>query len=338
MVVKLEEFWEGWTEITGRYKDISGERFGVLTAISLNIEESKRINQGAVWNVQCDCGRLSTRLYSRMKAGITTSRCGDECDYARGRKSAPKESNNLIGFRRGSLEVTGHGELRPTKSGKGKRKFWECVCHECNQIFFWSSIRINNPWNRSCDNRDCIESANIGTDHPIYKWIGVVAGRLKVKEWVGKNTFLCVCTVCNTERRKKSRELQGILDSPDEYGGCYRCKLNGELVDCYERDYYRQYKYGADQREFSFNLSIDEFKMLIYGDCAYCGDPPKEKVFRYGKVFSNGIDRVDSSIGYSLDNCVPCCGVDNVMKMDMAEDDFLIQIEKIYKNRIGNNR
>jgi hypothetical protein len=38
---------------------------------------------------------------------------------------------------------------------------------------------------------------------------------------------------------------------------------------------------------------------------------------------ANGIDRVDNTKGYSVDNCVPCCRRCNVAKADMTPDQFL---------------
>ena len=46
----------------------------------------------------------------------------------------------------------------------------------------------------------------------------------------------------------------------------------------------------------------------------------------------NGIDRIDSSKGYSVDNCVPCCAKCNYAKHDLSIDDFKNHIEKIYKH------
>jgi hypothetical protein len=36
----------------------------------------------------------------------------------------------------------------------------------------------------------------------------------------------------------------------------------------------------------------------------------------------NGIDRIDSSIGYILSNCRPCCRTCNVAKSDLSETEF----------------
>lgn len=46
----------------------------------------------------------------------------------------------------------------------------------------------------------------------------------------------------------------------------------------------------------------------------------------------NGIDRIDSTKGYSADNCVPCCSKCNRMKLDHSIEDFKNHISKIYNH------
>ena len=43
----------------------------------------------------------------------------------------------------------------------------------------------------------------------------------------------------------------------------------------------------------------------------------------------NGIDRLNSKLGYFLDNCVPCCATCNTMKMSLGEKEFITHINKI---------
>ena len=46
----------------------------------------------------------------------------------------------------------------------------------------------------------------------------------------------------------------------------------------------------------------------------------------------NGIDRVDSSKGYTLDNCVPCCSICNTMKLNYTLQEFSDHITKVYNH------
>jgi hypothetical protein len=47
------------------------------------------------------------------------------------------------------------------------------------------------------------------------------------------------------------------------------------------------------------------------------------------RVISNGLDRIDSSIGHVLENVVPCCFDCNIMKSNRTVDEFLAHIKKI---------
>ena len=104
---------------------------------------------------------------------------------------------------------------------------------------------------------------------------------------------------------------------------------------------FRMYKQSAKTRKMNFNLTKEEIKELTRQRCHYCNSEPmgisKGKTF-YGDYIYNGIDRVDNSIGYELDNCVSCCSMCNMMKRDVNINDFLKKIECIYNKSILANR
>lgn len=103
------------------------------------------------------------------------------------------------------------------------------------------------------------------------------------------------------------------------------------------KKYYKEYISNAIKREIPFNLTFDQFNDLISQPCAYCGEEPyihksmlpranmKEPMLK-----CVGIDRIDSSKFYNLDNCVPCCSKCNMMKNTLETKDFLDHIERIY--------
>lgn len=49
----------------------------------------------------------------------------------------------------------------------------------------------------------------------------------------------------------------------------------------------------------------------------------------------NGVDRINSTDGYSISNCVPCCETCNKMKLDYDQHDFLEHVKKITNNIFG---
>lgn len=103
-----------------------------------------------------------------------------------------------------------------------------------------------------------------------------------------------------------------------------------------------QYKRGAKKRSLVYELTTEEFTNLVTGECVYCGDKQVHTQKGQGKTSGDfhytGIDRVNSSKGYTLDNCVPCCWLCNNMKSNTEESVFLEHIEKIYQNVKGKKK
>lgn len=78
----------------------------------------------------------------------------------------------------------------------------------------------------------------------------------------------------------------------------------------------QQYIGNAIKRGISFNLSVEEVRKIAENNCIYCSAEPVEKKFRRHSIRANGIDRLDSRLGYSIENCVPCCFDCNKLKAD----------------------
>ncbi len=79
----------------------------------------------------------------------------------------------------------------------------------------------------------------------------------------------------------------------------------------------------AKQRNKFCDLSWDQYSKIIEsGKCHYCHGPLPE--VRYG------IDRKDSSVGYIVDNCVPCCTSCNQAKsFRLSESEMLAVMETV---------
>jgi hypothetical protein len=74
-------------------------------------------------------------------------------------------------------------------------------------------------------------------------------------------------------------------------------------------------------KQLAFEFTKEEYVKLVKMPCNYCGII-QEKGF-------NGIDRVDSTIGYIIDNCVSCCAMCNFMKGCLNKYIFIQRIEHI---------
>lgn len=88
---------------------------------------------------------------------------------------------------------------------------------------------------------------------------------------------------------------------------------------------YATYRCGAEHRGLLFEISKEDFKQLTKKDCSYCGAHPNQKIGNdvTGRYTYNGLDRVDNSIGYRVENCVACCGRCNRMKHAMTAREFM---------------
>ncbi len=94
-------------------------------------------------------------------------------------------------------------------------------------------------------------------------------------------------------------------------------------------------KKGAKKRNHLWQLSDDHVFKLMAGNCFYCGRKPfREYVGQRanGGFIFNGIDRVDNTRGYLLDNCVSCCPECNQAKHTMTKESFLSLVKLIYEN------
>jgi hypothetical protein len=93
-----------------------------------------------------------------------------------------------------------------------------------------------------------------------------------------------------------------------------------------------QYKRHAKGRDFSFELTKEQFSNLICKPCYYCGIPPsnlkKTKNDSEGLLYT-GIDRVNPKLGYSITNCVPACSMCNRAKRDMTKQEYYEWVKRL---------
>lgn len=98
---------------------------------------------------------------------------------------------------------------------------------------------------------------------------------------------------------------------------------------------YYQYQYScAKSRNHKFTLTVNEFRFLVTQNCFYCEKVPSRiKKSRESTFTFNGIDRVDNSVGYIMENCVTCCRECNTKKGGVTKD----MIDKSYKFLFNKN-
>lgn len=150
--------------------------------------------------------------------------------------------------------------------------------------------------------------------------------------------FLCKC-VCGAEVPTQMTQL-----TTERNKKCYNClgKEKHTKEDSPFVRVYIAYKSSAERRGFNFEIDFEDFKKILLQDCHYCGDSAEQSVnsYRSSKTKSrkqirrNGVDRVDSAKGYTLDNVVPCCGLCNTIKMNAPIKDFLDHVKKINQHQL----
>lgn len=76
------------------------------------------------------------------------------------------------------------------------------------------------------------------------------------------------------------------------------------------------YKKRAHMKGLAFEINEEDFFNICSAPCFYCH---RQNTYYH----SNGIDRIDNSIGYIMNNCVSCCAECNSMKADMDVATFV---------------
>lgn len=157
-----------------------------------------------------------------------------------------------------------------------------------------------------------------------------------------RRSVLCKCK-CGKELLVR---VDGLFSNSKKQSrkscGCTKSFVNGinaqsrRKPESVYRYVYEQYKSSAKSRNIDFNLSKKEYLEIIKQNCYYCGSEPELRQPSRGKgkyvgipVLYNGIDRIDSMMGYEKENCVPCCTKCNYMKSDMNITLFSEHILKI---------
>jgi hypothetical protein len=99
---------------------------------------------------------------------------------------------------------------------------------------------------------------------------------------------------------------------------------------------YRLYKYRAKKRNLVFDFTKAEFSNFMLEKCYYCGWKSETKPHfhnwksRDGFLIYNGLDRIDSTKGYTRENVVPCCRSCNSAKLNLTQQEFFHLISMIY--------
>lgn len=138
--------------------------------------------------------------------------------------------------------------------------------------------------------------------------------------------YLCRCD-CGNETVAKAYALK---NNKHKSCGCRPRRLKPNHAAA-KRNLFKTYKHNAKLRNLEFLLTEEEFSNYLEKNCAYCGRKPlmrlslkRHEDFRY-----NGVDRIDSKLGYTVSNCTPCCKICNFAKLNFPVEEFLSWLNDI---------
>lgn len=125
----------------------------------------------------------------------------------------------------------------------------------------------------------------------------------------------CKETKAAEEFGKKINTLDGL------YPYCKKCKNNYSKSSAAR---YSALKTQANKHKREVGINLEQHICLLKDNtCYYCHKPLQES--------GSGLDRIDSSKGYTINNVRPCCKICNSAKLEMSEEEFYSHIEAIYK-------
>lgn len=125
------------------------------------------------------------------------------------------------------------------------------------------------------------------------------------------NTKSCGCWAKEVKRKEKL--LGPSIAAQNQVISGYKCKAN---------------KAGR-----SFLITKEQFLTVATSPCFYCGDINTnfhKSPYNTGDFYYNGLDRIDSSKGYTMDNIVSCCKKCNFAKSDRDQAEYIEWINKSY--------
>ena len=185
----------------------------------------------------------------------------------------------------------------------GKNTYWVCECNcdkHTQKPVATKSLLGGKSKSCGCYKKECISNKADLLIHKKDEFGNIILKRcFRCKEWLSLNNFY------------KSSYVKDGYDNE-----CKKCQNTAK------ENRYNNYKKGAKIRNLEFSLTKEEFYKLTSQPCYYCGE-----IKEY-----NGIDRIDSKKGYTIDNCVPCCFCCNGMKLDYTIDFWFNHMKKILNN------
>ena len=168
-------------------------------------------------------------------------------------------------------------------------------------------------------------------------------GRLTVVKFThvdkaGNRHWECLCECGKTSNPTTG----GLTKGHSKSCGCLRTEhiiASVKVPDPGFRGLLQCYQIHAKERNLEWCLTDEQFRVLTSSPCYYTGRVPSQEFIsshshyrrrKYalppnsgGVYVYNGVDRLDSAVGYTLENCVPACKDANLAKQSLSEAEFI---------------
>ncbi len=140
------------------------------------------------------------------------------------------------------------------------------------------------------------------------------------KEFNDQNTDKKMCYVCNKTVSGDNYKINKCL----ECYNTYRKNEDSRKVQDPLIKHLTDYKIRAKEKNLEWDITDEEARKYFNSKCYYCN-----MLTNY-----NGIDRLDSTKGYTKNNIVSCCKICNYMKGIKSVEDFIKIIKYILINNL----
>jgi hypothetical protein len=251
-----------------------------------------------------------------------------ECSIQIADKPMSKRLDDLTGHKFGNLLVI---EKAPGRPGNNNT-FWIVVCEVCGQqkqVQRPSLLKIKGTGCKQCNHRE-------GKKREL---IGKKIDRITVINFIGTDNHEKLLWKVRCDCGAEFEAVTGYIRRRQNAArfacnSCLRKKKDKEWFWSYR---IAEMRSNAKSRGLQWALSDEQAQAIMQQSCSYCGSSPTERSRnRQDKdrsmvtVSAGSIDRVDSDLGYSEGNCVPCCDRCNQMKSDLATNDFMDWSQRVY--------
>jgi 5-methylcytosine-specific restriction endonuclease McrA len=140
-------------------------------------------------------------------------------------------------------------------------------------------------------------------------------------------------------KEKMSTAATGVKKDPAAVEKSARSRLNPDRLFVVHNKVKHRYTSNASAHSRTFLLEDDTFISLLHENCFYCGAEPYDDVCirARGTVYLRedeaiklgGIDRLDSALGYTVENCVPACTACNIAKGKRSVPEFVAWVLRV---------